>query len=169
MQHYIRWCEEQGNYILLFAQVRMLSRSYVLSSADGLQVSTSLWNLVLHFTETDQITSPWTRIHLKFCTICLSYFFFSLCFPTSLTLALFPNLLPIPIVFHPFQLSCFPSAFSPELQVHIQSAIPPPFHNVSTWLTQHMFMYPQTSSYPWTVLLMCTEVSSTPTPPLIAP
>lgn len=145
---------------------RMLSRSYALSSANGLQVITSLWNLMLPFTGTGQITPPWTRIHLEFCSICpLSYFFSSLSFPASLTLALFPKLLAIPTVLHPFWLSCFPSPFSPELQVHTQSAILPPFQNMSTYTT-HLYAPKPTviaGNQARFVLLLCKDVSPTPT------
>lgn len=122
---------------------------------------------MLPFTETGEITSPWERIHLEFCTICLlSYFFSSLCFPTILTLALFPNLLSTPTVFHPF---CLPS------QYLLSRAADPHSISYATTLSQYIHVaYHNTHLYAHkptvisgnqarTVLLMCTDVSSTPT------
>lgn len=158
--HQMEWGTSQL-YIVL--QARMLSRSYALSSADGLQVNTSLWNLMLPFTETGKITSPWTRTHLEFCSICpLSYFFSSLSFPTSLTLALF-------LIYLPYLLYCTPSGCpaSPRAAGPSSISYPPPFHKMSNMVRTTCLYTPKPTgtcgNQARIVLLMWTDVSATRT------
>lgn len=159
--------EERTSQLYIALQARMPSQSCALSSANGLQVNTHLWNLMLPFTQTGQITSSWKRIHLEFYTICpLSYFFSSLNFPTSLTLDF--------LTYLPYLLYCTLSGRLASPVPSLQSS-----RSILNQLSRNPFAICPHGSHSThlhspkptvtcgnqarIVLLMCTDVSSTPT------